>query len=397
MTALALILVVLPPILVVYAYLAYPALLRLLRAIGAGRAPGIAGDGSGLTRPSPEWPRVSISLPAHNEESRLAATLEALLALDYPTDRMEIVVVSDASTDRTDEIARSFADRGVRLLRMEPRGGKVAAENFAAERLAGEIVVNTDATIRVPPGSLKPLVRAFDDPRVGVASGRDVSVASVEDEANRAESGYVGYEMRVRALETRVGGIVGASGCLYAIRRELHAPPFPAHLSRDFAACLNAREKGFRSVSVDDAVCYVPRTGSLEREYRRKVRTMSRGLATLAYKRRLLDPFRYGAFAWMLASHKLARWLVPRSVPFAAAGLFGLALAGSMLATILAALAAVGVVAGVGSMRLAERGRARGIIASLGYAFAANVAGLAAWWRFLFRGSEAFWEPTRRH
>ena len=393
MTVFGLVLVARPPALLAYAYLGYPTLLRLLATCRRGRgSPGpCRGDDDGRA-----WPTVSISLPAHNEESRLADTLEALLALDYPADRLEIVVVSDDSTDRTDEIARGFADRGVRLLRMEPRGGKVAAENFAAPLLAGEIVVNTDATIRVPPGSLKPLVRAFDDPTVGVASGRDVSVASRQEEANRAESGYVGYEMRVRALETRVGGIVGASGCLYAIRRELHAPPFPAHLSRDFAACLNARERGYRSVSVDEAVCFVPRTGSLRREYSRKVRTMSRGLATLWHKRHLLDPFRFGSFAWMLGSHKLARWLVPASVPFAAAGLLLLALSGSTAARLAAALVALGVVAGAGAMRRAERGRARGIVASLGYAFAANVAGLAAWGRFLIRGSDAVWEPTRR-
>ncbi len=394
MTGLGLVLVALPPALFAYAYVGYPALLRLLAAARGAR--GGAGDDA-PDRADDAWPTVSISLPAYNEESRLAGTLESLLALDYPADRLEIVVVSDASDDRTDEIARGFGDRGVRLLRMEPRGGKVAAENHAAGRLTGDIVVNTDATIRVPPGSLKPLVRAFDDPTVGVASGRDVSVVGVEGEANRAESGYVGYEMRVRALETRVGGIVGASGCLYAIRRDLHAPPFPAHLSRDFAACLNARERGYRSVSVDEAVCFVPRTGSLEREYRRKVRTMSRGLATLWYKRRLLDPFRYGVFAWMLASHKLARWLVPLSLPLAAAGLVGLSAAGSVTARVAVALVATGIVAGAGAMRLAEKGRARGIVAPIGYAFAANVAGLAAWWRFLTRGSEAVWEPTRRN
>jgi cellulose synthase/poly-beta-1,6-N-acetylglucosamine synthase-like glycosyltransferase len=392
---LGLALVALPPALFVYAYLGYPVLLRLLAAARNG-AESAGGEAGARDDEVHEWPTVSISLPAHNEESRLARTLEDLLALDYPADRLKIVVVSDASTDRTDAIAQAFSDRGVRLLRMEPRGGKVAAENYAAGRLTGEIVVNTDATIRVPPGSLKPLVRALDDPTVGVASGRDVSVASVEDEANRAESGYVGYEMRVRALETRLGGIVGASGCLYAIRRELHAPPFPAHLSRDFAACLNARENGYRAVSVDEAVCFVPRTGSLQREYRRKVRTMSRGLATLAYKRRLLNPFRYGLFAWMLASHKLARWLVPLSLPVAGAGLLGLAVGGSAAARVAAALASLGVVVGAVAMRLAEQGRARGIVAALGYAFAANVAGLAAWGRFLTRGSEAVWEPTRR-
>jgi cellulose synthase/poly-beta-1,6-N-acetylglucosamine synthase-like glycosyltransferase len=340
---------------------------------------------------------VSISLPAYNEEARLPGTLDSLLALDYPKDRLEIVVVSDASTDGTDAIAASYADRSVRLLRLPERGGKVAAENFAASRLKNEIVVNTDATIRIPPGALKPLIRAFDDPSVGVVSGRDVSVASVEDDANQAESGYVGYEMKVRALETRVEGIVGASGCFYAIRRELHEPPFPPHLSRDFSSCLVAREQGYRSVSVNEAICFVPRTASLEREYRRKVRTMARGLATLKYKRGLLNPFRHGLFAWMLWSHKLARWLVPLSAPIALLALGGLAIGGSRIAAGLLVLAAVGVAAGYAAMRWAERGSAPGPVTALGYAFAANVAGLVAWGRFLAGRSQAVWEPTRRN
>ena len=392
MTALAVILVLLPPALFGYAYFGYPLVLRWL----ARPERGDSAEGGHGQNEEPGWPAVSISLPAYNEEARLAGTLDALLALDYPRDRLEIVVVSDASSDRTDEIAAGYADRGVRLLRLPERGGKVAAENYAAPRLTHGIVVNTDATIRIPPEALKPLIRTFEDPTVGVASGRDVSVASVEDEANRAESGYVGYEMRVRALETRAGGIVGASGCFYAILRELHEPPFPPDLSRDFASCLIAREAGYRAVSVDEAICYVPRTGSLQREYRRKVRTMARGLATLRYKRSLLNPFRYGRFAWMLWSHKLARWLVPAAVPVAVVALAGLALAGSRLAAGLLALSAVGSLAGFAAWRWAERGSAPGPVSSLGYAFAANFAGIAAWWQFLVRGSQAVWEPTRR-
>lgn len=395
MTALLVALVALPPVLFVYAYFGYPLVLRVL---GAGQAQrrAVSDLSEDPDAPGREWPSVSISLPAYNEAARLKGTIEALLELDYPRDRLEIVVVSDASSDATDAIAGSYADRGVRLLRLPERGGKVAAENFAAPQLANEIIVNTDATIRIPPPALKPLVRAFADPTVGVASGRDVSVSSVDVESNQAESGYVGYEMSIRALETRVDGIVGASGCFYGIRRQLHEPPFPPHLSRDFASCLIAREQGFRSVSVDEAICYVPRTASLEREYGRKVRTMARGLATLNYKRTLLNPFRYGLFAWMLWSHKLARWLVPLSVPIAVLGLVGLALAGSRVAGGLLIVTAVGTAAGFAAMRWAETGNAPGLVSSTGYAFAANVAGLVAWGRFLSGGSQAVWEPTRR-
>ena len=391
MNLIAIALVALPLVLFGYAYFGYPWILKAL----AARRPvdGLSGEDPD---PASGWPGVSISLPAYNEEDRLEATLEAVLALDYPPERLEVVVVSDASTDGTDSIVASFSDRGVRLIRLPERGGKVAAENFAATRLTHEIIVNTDATIRIPPGALKPLVRAFGDPSVGVASGRDVSVSSVADEANQAESGYVGYEMKVRALETRVEGIVGASGCFYAIRRELHEPPFPPHLSRDFASCLIARQHGYRSVSVYEAICFVPRTASLEREYRRKVRTMARGLATLRYKRSLLNPFRYGLFAWMLWSHKLARWLVPLSAPIAVLALAWLAVGGARIAGGLLALAAIGVAAGYAAMRRAERGSASAPVSTLGYAFASNVAGLVAWGRFLVGGSQAVWEPTRR-
>jgi cellulose synthase/poly-beta-1,6-N-acetylglucosamine synthase-like glycosyltransferase len=376
----------LPVALFLYAYVLYPLILRVIRR----RSEDEFSD-------TWDWPAVSISLPAFNEASAIAGTLDALLALDYPTDRLEIVVVSDCSDDGTDEIVTSYQDRGVRLLRTPERGGKVAAENFAAPRLKNEIVVNTDATIRIPPEALKPLVRAFSDPSVGVASGHDVSIALVESESNQAESGYVGYEMDVRGLETRIYGIVGASGCFYAIRRNLHEPPFPPHLSRDFASCLIAREHGYRSVSVSDAICYVPRTGSLDREFHRKIRTMARGLATLRYKWSLLNPLRYGVFAWMLWSHKLARWLVPVSVPVALVALVWLALNESRLSGVLLALAAFGAIAGFLSMRWAERGSAPRLVASIGYGFAANLAGLVAWGRFLAGGSQAVWEPTRRN
>lgn len=369
-----------------YALAGYPLALRILPR--SGLDPTTWGD-------PPVWPRLSILIPAYNEEDSIRGTLESLLALDYPADRREVIVMSDASTDGTDEIVRSFASRGVRLVRMPERRGKTAAENHTVPTVTGEIVVNTDATIRIPPASLKPLIRVFQDPTIGAASGRDVSVGHVDGEGNASEAGYVGYEMKVRALETRLGGIIGASGCFYAIRRELIDPRFPEALSRDFAAPLRARKLGYRTVSVDKAVCIVPRTRSLESEYHRKVRTMLRGLNTLWYMRGLLNPFRHGRFAWMLLSHKVARWLGFLTLPLAPIGVLLLAQRHAWAL----ALAGLGVLA-LGAGWVAIRRRADApmppFLKSVGYGLGAAAAGVMAWLAF-FRGtSQATWEPTRR-
>ncbi|HKV49931.1 MAG TPA: glycosyltransferase [Gemmatimonadaceae bacterium] len=342
------------------------------------------------------WPSVSITVPCYNEEASITATLEALLQVDYPADRVQIVVVSDASSDRTDDIVRGFAPRGVELLRMPERRGKSAAENAVALVCRGEILVNTDASIRIPRGSLKKLVAAFQDPTVGVASGRDASVSSAQDNATGGESGYVGYEMFIRSLETRVGSIVGASGCFYGIRKALHDTTFPEDLSRDFACALIARERGYRSVSVGEAIALVPRATSLDSEYRRKIRTMSRGLNTLWFKRALLNPFRYGRFAFMLTSHKLFRWLYYLLIPFALLAL-GILSVRSALALSMLVLGGAGVVCGAIGLVLgrAARGPAR-VFSWAAFVLASHAAGTVAWWRVITGSRSAMWEPTRR-
>jgi cellulose synthase/poly-beta-1,6-N-acetylglucosamine synthase-like glycosyltransferase len=315
--------------------------------------------------------------------------------VDYPADRRQIVIVSDASTDRTDEIVRSYADHGVELLRMPQRGGKTAAENAARAVLRGEVVVNTDASVRIATDALKPLILALGDPTVGLASGRDVSVASIADTSNRGESGYVGYEMWVRRLETHVSGIVGASGCLYAIRRQLHDTLVPEALSRDFASALVSREHGFRAVSVDEAICFVPRTASLKAEYRRKVRTVARGMETLWFKRALLNPVRFGLFSWMLCSHKVTRWLAPWAV--AAAGLAVLDLARHHLLAQLVVLAAAGAFTAlaVAWHWPAERRLPR-VIALPAFIAAGNLAVMHAFTKAIRGELNPIWEPTRR-
>jgi cellulose synthase/poly-beta-1,6-N-acetylglucosamine synthase-like glycosyltransferase len=338
---------------------------------------------------------VSITVPVYNEEMQVEGLLESLLALEYPAEKVQILIVSDGSDDRTEEIVASFADRGVELLAMPGRSGKTASEAAAAEHLRGELILNTDASIRISPDALKPLVEAFQDSEVGVASGRDISVSASRDTTNQGEAGYVGYEMAVRDLETRLGGIVGASGCLYVIRSELHGEPLPAALSRDFASALIAREGGYRAVSVPKATCLVPRTSSLVREYGRKVRTIARGMDTLFHKRHLLNPLKHPQFSWMLFSHKICRWLVPWGAVVLFVSLAGLswshtwALAGFSAGVVLLALAGVG-------WAFAGRSDLHPVVSVPTFFVAGNLAAMHGLIQFLKGERRAIWEPTRR-
>ncbi|HEX4600975.1 MAG TPA: glycosyltransferase [Gemmatimonadales bacterium] len=373
----------------VYTYLGYPAILTLVSARRRSSRPRHGDD------PPEQWPRISIALPVYNEAAVIGGTLGEILAAPYPVDRRQILVVSDASTDGTDAVVAGFRDRGVELLQLPQRQGKTAAENAARCHLTGAIIINTDASVHIHPGAIKHLVAALRDPDVGVASGRDVSVANLEAHPNAGEEAYVGYEMWVRDAETTTGGIVGASGCLYAIRAALHAGHVPEALSRDFAAALTAREHGFRAVSVPEAVCFVPRGASLRQEYRRKVRTITRGLGTLVWKRTLLNPWRYGVFAWMLFSHKVCRWLVPWALLLGLGALAAAAPAAGWARAALAGCGVCGALAAIGWL-WPEGKRTPRLVALPAYVVAGNVAVLHAWVRVLVGARAPVWEPTRR-
>ena len=382
---LALALAVAPLAIALYAYIGYPIILRL-----AGKR--IPSHVSADTRD--HLPLVTITVPVYNAASTIRGTLERLLDLDYPRESLQLLVVSDASNDGTDDVVRQLSGRGIELLRMPERKGKTAAENASLEVARGEIIVNVDATVLVPRDSLKPLIRAFDDPTVGVASGRDLSVGNASAHTTGAESRYVGYEMWVRDLETRLGSIVGASGCFYGFRRCIHASPLPFDLSWDFASALVARQLGYRSVSVPEAICFVPRTAEIRTEVRRKVRTMARGLRTLFYHRSLMDPRRYGWFSFMLISHKLLRWVPYLLAPVAVISLAVLA-ADSIVARGLAALIVAGTLGGIISMRHQGPSSLKPI-AFAGFILAAFSAGFLAWCDALRNAQMATWEPTPR-
>lgn len=380
------ILIAAPVVLGGYAFIGYPGIVWLWSRLRPAY----------VLPPDPvEWPEISILIVAYNEERRLRRTLEHALATDYPAHRLNVLVVSDASSDGTDDLVLTYGDPRVRLLRMPERSGKPAGENAAGSMLRGDIVVSIDASILIPRDSLKPLIRALLDPSVGLASGRDMSVGDEAREGNKAESSYVGLEMTLRHLETRVHSIVGASGCFYANRRHLQQVQLPNELARDFAAASVARAHGYRAVSVDEATCLVPRTPTLKAELRRKSRTMGRGLDTLVYLRGMMNPFTYGSYAFMMVSHKLVRWLL---FPALLGWLIGPLLV--VRAAPWALLLSLGMIVGLVVARLVivwpDDRRLPRIIALPGYVFISIVAGWMAWLHLLRNEKSAMWEPTQR-
>jgi cellulose synthase/poly-beta-1,6-N-acetylglucosamine synthase-like glycosyltransferase len=260
--------------------------------------------------PSIGTPSVSIVVAAYNEERHLPQKLENLLALDYPSDQVQLIVASDCSTDRTHEIARSYSDRGVELAALAERGGKTAAQNLAVTRATGDIVVFTDATTEFEPGTLRELLAPFGRPEVGCV-GAELEYSSREGTTvGRGAGAYWRYEKAVKALESRVHSLVGVSGCLYAVRRRLYRPLDPALIS-DFMIAGEVYEQGAITVGARGAISHETTNESVDREFDMRVRVAVRSINALVTRARLLNPLRFGFFSYQLLSHKVLRYAAP--------------------------------------------------------------------------------------
>lgn len=253
-------------------------------------------------------PRVSVVIAAFNEEREIRDTVANKLAQDYP--RLDVIVVSDGSTDRTDEIVRDLAGRSegrLRLLRQAPRQGKTQALNMALRQTSADIVVFADANSMYAPNAVRALVRNFSDPSVGYVSGRMVYTNPAGTGIGGGSGTYMSYENALRVMETRLGSVVGVDGGIDAIRRELYVPMSPDQLP-DFVLPLSVVEQGRRVVYETDAVVYEPGLAHARDEFQMRVRVSLRALWALYDKRRLLNPLRYPWFAWQLISHKVLRY-----------------------------------------------------------------------------------------
>jgi len=330
-------------------------------------------------------PTLSLIIAVYNGEKTLAKKLEDSLALEYDGEA-EIIVASDGSTDGTHAIAESFASRGVRLVALETRGGKEAAQAAAIAQAKGEILVFTDVTAELSPGALVGIVRPFADPSVAVVSSED------EVDSESGEGAYVRFEMALRRLENEATSLVGLSGSFFAIRREFGSP-WPTDLASDFRSALEAARRGRRAVSEPTARARFKAPDDSSREWHRKVRTVRRGLAVLSCYRDVLSPA-LGRTAFSLWGHKVARF----TSPFALLILLAASAAAAPTSTPAALLFAAQIGAyALGGLSLASPSVARFAPARLGGFFMLVNASMLVAWAYHLSGRRAVvWEPTKR-
>lgn len=266
-----------------------------------------------------ELKRVSILLPVHNGASWIEPKLRSILALDYPRELVQLLVISDGSDDATEEIARRFASEGIELVSL-PRGGKMVALNEGIARATGEILLFTDVRQELDPAGLRSLVACFADPRVGVVSGELViRQGRTLEEAN--VGAYWRYEKWIRKHQSRLDSIMGATGCIFAMRASLAAPIAPDTILDDVVLPLGAFFQGYRLILDEGARAYDSPT-SLRSEFRRKVRTLAGVYQTIGRFPQLLGS---GNRMWIhFVSHKLGRLLLPWAMLLILGASFGL-------------------------------------------------------------------------
>ena len=336
-------------------------------------------------------PRASLVVCAHNEAATIAAKLENALALDWPQEKLQVLVASDGSTDATESIVRSFAPRGVQLLRL-PRRGKIPTLNDAVAEASGEILVFSDANSMWAPDALRALARPFADPSVGGVAGDQRYLGKRGRDGSDGERAYWDLDRRLKCWESAAGSVTSATGAIYAIRRELFRPVVPG-VTDDFFVSTNVVRAGRRLVFAPDALAFEPVAASSEAEFQRKVRVATRGLRGMWVMRKLLDPFRHGFYALQLFSHKVLRRLVGVlllailcATPFLWSG-------GRMYRAALFGQLAVYGAAAVG--RLVPRlGRSKPFAIPL-YFCLVNLAALRAAWNVLTGTRIDVWEPER--
>lgn len=284
-------------LLVFYVYAGYPLLAALAGSILRR-----------VVEKAPIEPSVTILIAAYNEAEVIEATIANKLALDYPQEQLEIIVISDGSTDSTEEIVSSFAGKNVRLLRQEPRAGKTSALNMAVPLARGEIIVFSDANSLYAPDALHHLVANFADNKVGYVSGKMIYANPDGTPIGDGCSAYMKYENTLRSIETRIGSIVGVDGGIDAVRKTLYRPMNADQLP-DFVQPLKVVEQGYRVVYEPEALLWEHSLKEPGDEYRMRVRVSLRALWALFDMRCLLGPGINPVFAWQLWSHKVLRYL----------------------------------------------------------------------------------------
>jgi cellulose synthase/poly-beta-1,6-N-acetylglucosamine synthase-like glycosyltransferase len=364
-----------------YTYAGYPLLLALVSAVRPRRVR--RGDFEST---------VSVIITAYNEERDLAAKLENTLALDYPPELFEIIVASDCSSDRTDDIVNEFAPRGVRLHRQPQRLGKTAAQNAAVAQARGDVILFSDATSLYQPDAVQALLPNFADPTVGCVAGRLIYVDPADSRIGRGARSYWSYETFLKKHESRACSLIGASGCLYAVRRTAYVPLYHEACS-DFIIATKMVEQGLRAIYEPNAVCTELTNRRSDNELKMRVRIIAQTFTDLWQHAAMLNPFRSGFYAIQLLSHKVMRYLVPfflMAVFISSAALSGFVFYRILFTAQLACYACAALAWVLDLVGIRSR-----LLAFPQYFVLANIASLIALYKFLRGERYAHWEPIR--
>ena len=368
---------------IAYTLIVYPGLAVLLGVVASRLRP---------VRKGPVTPRVSVLISAYNEEAAIERKVRQTLALDYPAGLLEVIVASDGSTDRTDEIVQGLDDPRVTLYRAEGRLGKTAALNGAVTKATGEILIFSDATGEFNPGAIRALVSNFADDRVGCVAGR-VAYRYGDDATSAGFSGYQRVAVAVRRAENGFGDQTSVSGSIHAVRRELFRPGRPG-FSMDVIDALHTVVQGRRVVYEYDAVSLEDSRTRAQDEFRARVRISVRNASMAPYIVRELIGSRKLRYAFQMVSHKFMRWWLwlPLLVAFAS----NLALAGQSRGyLLLAALQVAFYGCAAAGLLLAPRGVAGRVAALAGFFLMGNAAMCVGTLRGLAGAQKPAWEPVR--
>lgn len=285
--------------LIVYIYVGYPLLARLLASLLSKAV--AKGD---------YLPHVTIIIAAYNEEKHIATTLKNKLGLSYPRDKLDIIVVSDESTDQTDDIVEQFARSHpqVRLMRQKPRKGKTGALNMAVPTALGDIIVFSDANSIYKDDALQILLRNFTDPTVGYVTGKMVYADPDGTTIGDGCSAFMRYENSLRQYESDIGSVVGVNGGIDAVRKNLYVNMRHDQLP-DFVLPLSVVEQGYRVVYEPAAILVEDSLKGSQDEYNMRVRVSLRAFWAMYDMRKLFNPLRTGIYSLQLTSHKALRYL----------------------------------------------------------------------------------------
>lgn len=338
-------------------------------------------------------PAVTILITAYNEEKDVRRKLENTLEIDYAPEKLEILVASDGSTDKTDEIVREFAARGVKLFRQEGRVGKTFTQNKAVERASGEIILFSDATTDYRADVLRKMLPNFADERVGCVAGKLIYVDNSKSAVGKGAKSYWNYETFLKESESRACSLIGASGCLYAVRKTAYQPMY-AEACSDFLICTVVYRQNLRSVYEAEAVCFEETNRQSNKEMQMRVRVIGQTFTDLWRNRDMLNPLKSGFYAVQLVSHKLLRYAVP---VFLLLILFssGVLAFQSVFYALLFAFQTAFYLTAAASWILEKNGVRLGIPAMPLYFVLANIASAVAFYKFLRGERYARWETIR--